>query len=55
MKQKLMKKKKKLKKDVNKGLPVIGKVLDDVSNDLPNKFERFFNSVAKGFEKFFTS
>ena len=50
-----MKKLKNMKKDINLGLPAIGKVLDDVSNDLPDKFERFFNSAAEGFEKFFTS
>ena len=50
-----MKKLKEIKKDFNKGLPDVGEVLDDVSNNLTNKFKRFFNSMTEGFEKFFTS
>ena len=47
---------KKPKKDIGKGLPtdfgIVGKYLDDVSSDLPNKFDSFLDSVAKGFKKF---
>ena len=44
----------KMKEDINHGLPAVGKLIDEVANDLPKKIDSFFNSVAEGFEKFFT-
>ena len=47
---------KKHKKSINRQLPtdfgVIGKLLDDASSDLPNRFESFFDSIEGGFKKF---
>mgnify|MGYP001216915047 CR=1 FL=1 len=49
---------KKSTKDVYKGLPTdfgaIGKLLDDASSDLPNKFDSLLDSAANGFKKFFS-
>ena len=45
---------KKLKKDIDKGLPKVGNIVDNVYSDLPIKLESFFNSAAKGFENFFS-
>ena len=48
----------KMKKDTNKILStdfgVIGKLLDDASRDLPNKFASFLDSVEEGFKEFFS-
>ena len=48
----------KMNKDTNKILStdfgVIGKLLDDASNDLPNQFGSFLDSIAVGFNKFFS-
>ena len=44
----------KMKEDINHGLPAVGKLIDEVANDLPKKIDSFFNSVSEGFEKFFT-
>ena len=46
---------KNLKEEINKGLPPVGEAFDDLVTDLPDKFKKFFNSMAEGFEKFFTS
>ena len=48
-----MKKFDKMKKDFDLGLPAIGILLDAAVADLPKKTDRFFYSVAEGFEKFF--
>ena len=49
---------KKTKKNIDKGLPTdfgsVGKLLDDASNDLPNQFANLLDSVAEGFQKFFS-
>ena len=48
----------KMNKDTNKILStdfgVIGKLLDDASRDLPNKFASFSDSVEEGFKEFFS-
>ena len=44
----------KMKEDIDHGLPAVGKLIDEVASDLPKKVDSFFNSVADGFEKFFT-
>ena len=48
----------KKKKNLDMGLPtdfgVIGKLLDDASNDLPNQFGCFLDSIELGFKKFFS-
>ena len=49
---------KQLKKNINKVLPTdfgaVGKILDDASNDLPKQFDNLLDSVAEGFNKFFS-
>ena len=49
-----MSKLKKMKEDIDYGLPAVGKLIDEAANDLPKKVDSFFNSVADGFAKFFT-
>ena len=49
-----MKKLRKIKKDIDKGFPAFGKLLDDSIEDLPKKTERIINSAGKGFEKLFS-
>ena len=44
----------KMKEGIDQGLPGVGKLIDEVASDLPKKIDSFFNSVAEGFEKFFT-
>ena len=43
-------------KAINRQLPtdfgVVGKLLDDASSDLPNRFESFLDSIKGGFKKF---
>lgn len=43
-----------MKADIDKGLPDVGKILDDVAEDLPNKGDRLINAVINGIEKFFS-
>ena len=43
-----------MKEDIDKGLPTVGKILDDVAEDLPNKSDRFINAVIRGIDKFFS-
>ena len=50
-----MKKLRKMKKDIDKGFPAFGKLLDDTIEDFPKKVERLINNAANGFEKFFSS
>ena len=42
----------KMKEDIDKGLPSVGKILDDAAEDLPNKGDRFINAVIRGIDKF---
>ena len=41
-----------MKKDIDKGFPAIGKLLDDTAENLPNKGDRFINAVIRGIDKF---
>ena len=43
-----------MKKDIDKGLPAAGNILDDTTGDLPNKANRFVNAVIKGINRFFS-
>ena len=43
-----------IKEDIDFGLPAVGKLIDETASDIPKKIDYFFNSVAEGFEKFFT-
>ena len=45
---------KKMKKDIDKELPAVGKMLGDTAEDLPNKGDRFLNAVISGIDKFFS-
>ena len=49
-----MKTLRKMTKDIDKGLPAFGKLLDETIEDIPNKAERIINASAKGFKKFFS-
>ena len=40
-----------MKKDIDKGFPAFGKLLDDTIEDFPKKVERFINNATNGFEK----
>ena len=44
----------KMKKNIDKGLPAIGKILDNTIEDLPYKADRFADAVIKGINKFFS-
>ena len=50
-----MQKLRKMKKDIDKGFPAFGKLLDDTLEDFPKKVERLINNAANGFAKFFSS
>ena len=49
-----MDKLRKMKKDIDKGLPAVGKLIDDTSKDLPIKSNNFINAVIIGIDKFFS-
>ena len=49
-----MKKLRKIKKDIDKGFPAFGRLLDDAIEEIPKKTGRIMNSAGKGFEKFFS-
>ena len=49
-----MKKLRKMKKDIDKGLPAFGKLLDDTVENTPKKIERLIKKAANGFEKLFS-
>ena len=49
-----MKKLRNMKKDINKGFPPFGKLLDDTIEDFPKKVERLINNAGDGFDKFFS-
>ena len=49
-----MKKLRNMKKDINKGFPAFGKLLDDTIEDFPKKTEKIIKSAANGFEKLFS-
>ena len=44
-----------MKKDIDKGFPGFGKLIDDTLEDFPEKVERLINNAANGFKKFFSS
>ena len=44
----------KMKKDIDKGLPSVGNILEDTTGDLPEKADRFVNAVIKGINGFFS-
>ena len=50
-----MKKFRKMKKDIDKGFPAFGTLLDDTIEDFPKKVERLINNATNGFEKFFSA
>ena len=50
-----MEKLRELKKDINKGFPEFGGLIDDTLEDFPKKVERLINNAANGFKKFFSS
>ena len=49
-----MKKFRKMKKNIDKGLPAFGKLLDDTIENTPKKIARFINKAVNGFEKLFS-
>jgi len=49
-----MKKLRKMKKDIDKGFPSFGELIDDAIEDFPKKAGRIINSAVNGFEKFFS-
>ena len=49
-----MKKFRKMKKNIDKGLPAFGKLLDDTIENTPTKFEKLIKKAANGFEKIFS-
>ena len=46
-----MKNLRKIKKDIDKGFPAFGRLLDDVIEEIPKKTSIIMNSAGKGFEK----
>ena len=50
-----MKKLRKMKKDIDKGLPAFGQLLDDSIEDSSKKVERLINNAVNGFNKFFST
>ncbi|SVD08583.1 uncharacterized protein METZ01_LOCUS361437 [marine metagenome] len=50
-----MKKFRKMKKDIDKGFPAFGKLLDDTIENTPTKIERLIKKATNGFEKLFSS
>ena len=44
-----------MKKDIDKGFPAFGKLLDDTIEDFPKKVERLINNAINGFKKFFSA
>ena len=44
---------KKIKEDIDKDFPKVGRLMDDVGEDIVNKLDQFFNNVASGLEKLF--
>ena len=43
-----------MKEDIDKGLPAVGKLIDDTSSELPIKSNSFVNAIINGIEKFFS-
>ena len=41
------------KEDIDKDLPKLGHLMDDVGEDFVNKLDQFFNNVASSLEKLF--
>ena len=50
-----MKKLRELKKNIDKGFPAFGELLDDTLDDFPKKVERLIKNAANGFANFFSS
>ena len=44
---------KKIKEDIDKDLPKVGRLMDDAGEDIVNKLDKFFNNVSSGLEKLF--
>ena len=44
---------KKIKEDIDKDLPKVGRLMDDAGEDIVNKLDQLFNNVASGLEKLF--
>ena len=42
---------KKIKEDIDKDLPKVGRLMDDAGEDIVNKLDQFFNNLASGLEK----
>ena len=42
---------KKIKEDIDKNLPQIGKLIDETGRNSLNKLDQFIQNVAKGLEK----
>ena len=43
-----------MKKDINKGFPAFGNLVDDTIEDFPKKVTKLINNAADGFDKFFS-
>ena len=50
-----MKKLREMKKDINKGFPAFGELIDDTLEDFPKQVEKLINNAENGFKKFFSS
>ena len=44
---------KKIKEDIDKDLPKVGRLMDDAGEDIVNKLDQFFHNVASSLEKLF--
>ena len=44
---------KKIKEDIDKDLPIVGRLMDDAGEDIVNKLDQLLNNVASGLEKLF--
>ncbi len=44
---------KKIKEDIDKDLPEVGRLMDDAGEDIVKKMDQFMQNVASGLEKLF--
>ena len=44
---------KKIKEDIDKDLPEVGRLMDDTGEDIVKKMDQFMQNVASGLEKLF--
>ena len=44
---------KKIKEDIDKDFPKVGRLMDDVGEDIVNKLDQYFHNVASSLEKLF--